>query len=100
MRRTGNFLIFLGIFLIGLFLLSDIASTPNFRLLVFGGISFLAGVISKWTSPKEERPQNTRFRLIRNMRDRPKLTREEKKAAREKRKSERKKASRSHKEIN
>jgi hypothetical protein len=91
MRRIGNFFIILGIFLIGLFLLSDIANTPNFNLLVFGGFSFLAGVVSKWTSPKEEPKENTRFRLIKNLQDRPKLTREEKKAARKKRKNERKK---------
>jgi hypothetical protein len=99
MNRIGNFLLFLGVFLIGLFLLSDIANTPNFSLLVYGGISFLAGIISKWTGPKADRPPNTRFRLIRSVRDRPKLTREEKKAAKEKRKSEKKKAKRPSENI-
>ena len=84
MNRIGSFFLFIGFLLIGLYLLSDIAGSAVFGLLIAGGITLSIGILAKWRSPKEEHEGSSRFRLIRDIRNRPRLTRQEKKEERKK----------------
>jgi hypothetical protein len=71
MYKIGTFFIFLGIFLIVLYLFSDLANAPALGLLVAGGILSLIG-IWMWTSdrPKKEK-RSERFRILKQAKDKP-----------------------------
>ena len=91
MRKTGTFFLLLGTFLIMLFLLSDIANSPSFSLLVFGGIFFIGGVLFKIKSPAKSAPSpSTRFQYIKSMKNRPKMSRKEKREAKKQEKAAKK----------
>ena len=71
MNKVGTFFLLLGAFLIALFLLSDVAESPSFGLLLFGGLIFIGGILLKIKAPKREIEANTRFQAIKKYRDRP-----------------------------
>ena len=65
MRRFGNFLIFIGLMLVVLFVFSDIAKSTDFNLLVVGGIAVLVGSFIRAATPKPPTEPVERFRLLR-----------------------------------
>ena len=74
-----------------LFLLSDIANSPSFGLLVFGGIFFVGGVLFKIKSPAKTAPApSNRFQYIREFKSRPKMSVKEKREARKQAKAAKK----------
>ena len=64
-NRVGTFFILLGLGLIGLFVLSDIAKTPTCNLLIFGGISLAFGIFLWFRDPAKPGPPPERFRILR-----------------------------------
>ncbi len=66
-NRVGTFFILLGLGLIGLYILSDIAKVPSCNLLVFGGIALALGVFLWLRDPIKPGPPANRFRLLRGM---------------------------------
>ncbi len=65
-NRIGTFFFFIGLGLIGLFILSDIAKTPTCNFLIFGAISLGLGIIL-WLRDPAPPPQETgRFRILRS----------------------------------
>lgn len=67
--RIGTFFVLLGVALVALFVLSDLAQQPDFRLLILGGLGILLGFLLRWSSPPPERPLSSRFRLFRKKRE-------------------------------
>ncbi len=70
-RRTGGFLIGLGLFLLVLFVISDSVSQPEFGLLAGGAGGIGLGSFFLVTHPKPKAPPAPRFRLIRGIKDEP-----------------------------
>lgn len=68
-NRVGTFFILLGLGLIGLFILSDIAKTPTCNLLIFGGASLALGVFLWFRDPVKPGPPAERFRLFRRKKE-------------------------------
>jgi hypothetical protein len=65
--RFGVFLICLGLFLVAIFIFSDMAGTPIFGYFCFGAISLLMGVVLAWRSatPSPQQQDYARFRSVR-----------------------------------
>lgn len=65
--RLGIFLICLGLFMVALFIFSDMAGTPVFNYFCFGAGSLLLGIALAWRSatPSPQRVDYGRFRSIR-----------------------------------
>jgi hypothetical protein len=63
-NRIGTFFILIGLALIGLFVLSDIAKATTCSLLVFGAISLILGIVLWLRDPVKPGPPATRFRLF------------------------------------
>ncbi len=63
-NRVGTFFIIVGVALIGLFILSDIADMPTCNLLIFGAILLGLGIFM-WFKDPAPPPQSTgRFRML------------------------------------
>lgn len=64
-HRIGSFLMFLGVLLIALFILSDIADAPSCNLLVLGAVALVGGVLLWFRDPPQPEQRSDRFRLLR-----------------------------------
>jgi len=65
-NRLGTLLIMIGLLMIMLFIFSDLAKDPQFKYLLYGFVSFFAGVILKVSNKRQQPPQPTgRFRILR-----------------------------------
>ncbi len=66
MKRIGTFFVLVGILLIGLFVLSDMAHTPTCNFLFAGAILLVLGIFL-WLRNPSPPPQDTgRFRILRS----------------------------------
>ncbi|HMD90352.1 MAG TPA: hypothetical protein VKF38_14415 [Anaerolineaceae bacterium] len=63
MRKVGSFLIVIGVALIVLFVLSDVAHAREFHYLLYGMIILLIGIFVVGTNPKPPVESN-RFRML------------------------------------
>ena len=63
MRKVGTFFIFVGVILIILFVLSDVAHAREFHYLLYGMIILLVGIFMVGTNPKPSVESN-RFRVL------------------------------------
>jgi len=71
--RIGTFLFVLGFCLILFFILTDLASKPNFAYFFFGAIALIGGALLWWRAPSGAPPPNSgRFRLLKNISKRAK----------------------------
>ena len=66
-KRIGIFLVLLGVILIGLFVLSDMAAQPVCNLLAAGGASLAVGILLVARAPRQETPKPERFRTVKKM---------------------------------
>ena len=89
MRKIAFFLIILGIFLLVLYLLSDIAGSPAIGLLLVGGLLFGLGIWIRTTARPPEKPESTRFRTIREWKKQRELATEKRRSEKNKPKSQR-----------
>jgi hypothetical protein len=64
-NRVGIYFIWLGVGLIMLFVLSDIAQMPICNLLIFGMISLAVGIALWLRSPSPPPSPTARFRILR-----------------------------------
>jgi len=76
-NRIGTFCILLGLFLIGMYILSDIARQASCNLLLFGAVFFGTGVFLWSKDPPEKSPPPERFRLLKKMESQPRRRRRE-----------------------
>jgi hypothetical protein len=81
-RRIGRFLVIIGLGLIGLFVLSDMAQFVNYNFLVIGALVFGIGIFLIITSPKPEPTPNPRFRSLNKILKKEEETREKEKRER------------------
>jgi hypothetical protein len=65
-NRIGTFFVLMGLGLIGMFVLSDIAKAPTCNLLIFGAISLGLGVFLWMRDPTPPPQQTGRFRILRS----------------------------------
>lgn len=63
MRKVGTFFIFIGVILIALFVLSDVAHAREFHYLLYGMIILLVGIFVVGVNPKPPVESN-RFRVL------------------------------------
>jgi hypothetical protein len=66
-NRIGTFFILLGVGLIVLFVLSDLAEAPTCNLLIFGAISLGMGILLWFRDPVKRGPEAGRFRTMKKM---------------------------------
>lgn len=71
LRKLGGFFTAFGVFLLGLFLFSDIAKQPEFGLLLAGMGSVAVGILILVTNPAPKPEANPRFRLVRGRKSEP-----------------------------
>ncbi len=64
--RVGTFFIWIGLGLIGLFVLSDIAREPVCNLLAFGAIFLVLGIGLWLRGPSRPKQETGRFRVLRS----------------------------------
>lgn len=65
--RTGSFFILLGLVLILLFVIADMAKIIDVRLLIGGALLIAAGIFIRRRYTISERPRSERFRVIRRI---------------------------------
>jgi hypothetical protein len=70
-NRIGTFFILIGLALIGLFILSDIAEAPTCNLLVFGAISLILGIVLWIRDPVKSGAPSNRFRILKGFGKKP-----------------------------
>jgi hypothetical protein len=70
-NRVGTFFILLGIALIALFILSDVAQSPTCGLLIFGAIFLALGVMLWFRNPSPPAGPSGRFRLLKRVGKKP-----------------------------
>jgi drug/metabolite transporter (DMT)-like permease len=72
--RIGTFLFFFGVCLIVLFILTDLASQPNFAYFLLGAVAIITGGVLWWRTPSGEAPPPPpgRFRMLKNLSNRAK----------------------------
>lgn len=63
-NRIGTFFILIGLGLIGLFILSDIAESPSCNYLVFGAVLLGLGIFLWFRDPPHPPEPTGRFRLL------------------------------------
>jgi hypothetical protein len=63
-NRIGTFFILIGLGLIGLFILSDIAESPTCNYLVIGAILLALGIFLWFKDPRPPSEPTGRFRLL------------------------------------
>jgi hypothetical protein len=68
-NRVGTFFILIGIGLIALFILSDIAKTPSCSFFMAGAVSLGLGIYMWLRDPVQPGPPPDRFRLLKRMRN-------------------------------
>ena len=66
-RKIGVFLFLLGLLLLGLFLLSDVADSPDFTLLVGGVASLAFGMFMLTRSPASPPAPTERFHTVKSL---------------------------------
>lgn len=66
-NRIGTFFILLGIGLIGLFILSDIAQAPTCNFLIVGAILLIVGLALWFRNPAPKGPPPERFRILKSL---------------------------------
>ena len=66
-NRIGTFLIFLGILMVALFVLSDIARAPTCNFLAVGAVSLGLGVFLWLRDPPSAGPPPQRFRTVKKI---------------------------------
>jgi hypothetical protein len=71
LRKLGGFLILFGLFLLALFVFSDMANQPEFGLLLAGMGGTLLGIFILVTNPAPKADPNPRFRLVRGVKSQP-----------------------------
>jgi hypothetical protein len=67
-NRVGNFFILIGLFLIGLFVLSDVAKAPTCGFFITGALSLGLGIFLWFKNPRPPSPPSGRFRVLKNRR--------------------------------
>ena len=65
-NRVGTFFILLGLFLIGLYIMSDLTKQAICNLLIFGGAFLSLGIFMWFRDPAKPGPPTERFRILRN----------------------------------
>ena len=70
-RRMGYFFSFVGILLIGLFILSDLAKQPTCGFLAVGAPALALGIFMIVSTPATPGPKAERFRTMRRMTSKP-----------------------------
>jgi hypothetical protein len=70
-NRIGTYFILLGLGLVGLFIVSDIAEAPTCSLLIFGAISLILGIGLWLRDPVKPGPPAQRFRLFKGFGKKP-----------------------------
>ena len=63
-NRIGTFFILIGLGLIGLFILSDVADSPSCNYLVIGAILLGLGIFLWFKDPRQPPEPTGRFRLL------------------------------------
>ena len=71
LNKLGSFLLLVGGTFVVLFVLSEVFKSPDFNLLVLGGLIFLFGLFLHWISPRQPSPPSDRFHSINKLRARP-----------------------------
>jgi len=73
--RIGTFLFVVGLLLIVLFILTDLASQPNFAYFFLGALAIIGGAVLWWRAPAggPPPPESGRFRLVKNISKRAKV---------------------------
>ncbi len=66
MKRIGTFFALVGILLIGLFVLSDMAKTPTCNFLFAGAILLVLGIFLWLRNPSPPPQETGRFRVLRS----------------------------------
>jgi hypothetical protein len=64
-HRIGTFFIMIGLFLAGIFILSDLAKAPVCNFMIYGMLSIIFGLFLWFRSPLPAGPPPDRFRLLR-----------------------------------
>jgi hypothetical protein len=78
MRKIGTFFYLLGIFWIGFFALSMLASAMQIRYLLYGVLCFVVGYLFKRLSPSRQGTAADRFHTVSRFVNKRKLSRQEK----------------------
>jgi hypothetical protein len=65
-HRIGTFFMLVGLLLIGLFLLSDMAETPTCGFMISGSFFFAIGVFLWFRDPAPPPQETGRFRILRS----------------------------------
>jgi hypothetical protein len=65
-HRIGTFFIFVGLFLAGLFVLSDLAKAPVCNFMIYGAVFIMLGIFLWFRNPLPAGPPPDRFRLLRS----------------------------------
>jgi len=63
-HRIGTFLMLVGMLMLGLFILSDIAQSPACGFLIIGGILLLLGIFLWFRDPTPPPQETGRFRIL------------------------------------
>jgi predicted membrane channel-forming protein YqfA (hemolysin III family) len=71
LNKLGLFLLVVGGTFLVLFVLSITAKSPEYNLLVLGGLIFLFGSFLHWISPRQPSPPSDRFHSFKKLRARP-----------------------------
>ena len=66
-NRVGTYLIFVGLALIGLFILSDMAAVPTCSLLVIGAVSLALGIFFWFKDPADASQPTGRFSIFKRL---------------------------------
>ena len=63
-HRVGTFFMLVGLVLIGLFILSDVAGAPTCNFLVIGAVLLVVGAYLWFRNPLPAAPPSERFRIF------------------------------------
>ncbi len=63
-NRIALFLMIVGLFSVGLFVLSDMAEAPNFWLFAGGAVCLGLGILLNLLNPRPAPPASGRFRIL------------------------------------
>lgn len=64
-HRVGTFFILLGLLLIGMFVMADIAKVPSCNFFLFGAVSLGLGIFLWFRDPVKPGEPSGRFRILR-----------------------------------
>jgi hypothetical protein len=71
--RIGTFLFIVGFCMVAMFILSDLASQPNFIYFFLGAVAVIGGALLWWRTPSGAPPPPPgRFRLLKSLKNRGK----------------------------